>query len=67
MELQILKPFACLIIKIFMNGITNFENRLPNVFITLQSIEENDYGKTGHSNIFTFLRHFLIVLKRDFF
>ena len=37
------------------------------VFITLQSIGGNEYGKTGHSKIFTFLRHFLIILKRDFF
>ena len=27
---------------------------------------ENEYGKTGHSKIFTFLRHFLIILKRFF-
>ena len=37
------------------------------VFITLQSIGENEYGKTGHSKIFTFLRHFLIILKRNSF
>ena len=46
-----------------MIAITN----LKTVFITLQSIGENEYDKTGHSKIFTFLRHFLIILKRDFF
>ena len=33
------------------------------VFITLQSIGENEYGKTGHSKFFTFLRQFMIILK----
>ena len=28
------------------------------IFITLQSIGEDEYGKTGHSKIFTFLRNF---------
>ena len=37
------------------------------VFITLQSIVETEYGKTSHSKIFTFLRHFMIILKRNFF
>ena len=37
------------------------------VIITLQSIGENEYGKTGHSKIFTFVSHFLIILKRIFF
>ena len=41
--------------------------RCPMVFITLQSSGENEYGKTGHSKIFTFLTHFLIILKRNFF
>ena len=36
------------------------------VFITLQYIGENEYGKTGHSKIFI-LRHFLIILKCNFF
>ena len=29
------------------------------VFTTLQSIGGNEYGKTGHSKLFTFMRHFL--------
>ena len=40
-----------------------FPNGFPN---TLQSIGENEYGKTGHSKIFSFWRHFLIVFKRNF-
>ena len=43
---------------------SNFEKLT--VFITLQSIWGNEYCKTGHSKIFTFLRHFLIILKRNF-
>ena len=39
----------------------------PMVFITLQSIGENEYGKTGHSKILTFLKHFMIILKYNFF
>ena len=37
------------------------------VFKTLQSIGENEYGKTGRSKVFTFLRHFMIILKRNVF
>ena len=33
-------------------------------FITLQSIGKNEYGKTGHSKIVTFLRHFLIIFNQ---
>ena len=33
----------------------------------LQSIGKDEYGKSGHSKIFTFLRHFLIILKRNLF
>ena len=37
------------------------------VFLTLQSIGENEFGKIGHSKIFTFLRDFMIFLKRNLF
>ena len=47
---------------IFRNSIAVF----PTFFITLQSIEEDEYGKTSHSKIFTFCRHFMIILKRNF-
>ena len=60
------KPIARLIIKIFMIAITNFENRLTNGFHDITVYWGKQNGKTGHSKIFTFLRHFLIILKRDF-
>ena len=46
--------------------------KLVNVFLNKfpildLSIGENKYGKTGHSKIFTFLRHFLIMLKHNSF
>ena len=41
----------------------NFAFICQTVFITLQFIGEKEYGKTGYSNIFNFLRH----LKRDLF
>ena len=34
--------------------IRNVKNRFPNGFITLQSMGENEYGKTGHSKIVYF-------------
>ena len=37
------------------------------VLITLQSIGENEYDKTGHLKLITFLRHFMIILKRNLF
>ena len=53
------KSIACLIIKISVIGIkiSEFVFLKVMVFITLQSIGENEYGKTGQSKIFTFLRH----------
>ena len=45
----------------------SLKNIFPMVFLTLQSIGGNEYGKTGHSKMFTFLRHFMIILKHFFF
>ena len=38
-----------------MIGNLNFIFRFPNGFLTLQSIQKNEYGKTDHSKIFYFL------------
>ena len=37
------------------------------VFITLQSIGENEYGKTGHSKIFTFFEALVDHFEAQFF
>ena len=58
---------SCLIIKIFM-----IRNRYQfciflRVFITLQSIGKNKYGKTGHSKIFYFFEALLDHFEAQFF
>ena len=59
--------FARLIIKIVMIGSSKFQKRFPTGFYTTTVYWGNEYGKTGHTKIFTVLRHFMIILKRNFF
>ena len=35
--------------------------------LTQQSVEENEYGKSGHLSIFTSLKHLMMILKCIFF
>ena len=64
------KPIACLIIKIFMIGITHFENRLPNGFHNTTELlgkTSTGYGKIGHSKKFYFFEAFLDHFEAQFF
>ena len=39
----------------------------PNGFYNTTVYWGKEYGKTGHSNIFTFFWHFMIILKHNIF